>query len=365
VARGGLDVGSLDEGHIEAFLQSASSRRKTLKRAGEARRLNWRRPLRLFLQELRRSELGLTCASSSPLPSNHPIVAGFAAYLESQQGLGTRIILQYTRWLERLLQHVGIQTTDGIRDLSAAQIDSFLINVTRGLARCTVNTICCGIRAFLRYAHVRGLRDQDLSFAVGMPRIYALERLPRFIAWGDIERTLASVDLTTLLGCRDHAILILLARCGLRGGEVAALQIDQIDWRHDTIRLRRPKSNTTENIPLVPVVGEALLQYTRRRPVVPFAELFLKVLAPIGPMSSPGIGQVVKAHLKRAGVQAPHWGSHTLRHSFAVELLRRGFPLKTIGDTLGHHHPESTFIYTKTAVEDLREGCLAVQGVLP
>ena len=90
----------------------------------------------------------------------------------------------------------------------------------------------------------------------------------------------------------------------------------------------------------------------------------MKVLAPIGPMSRAGIGQVVKVHLKRAGVKAPHWGSHTLRHSFAVRLLRRGLPPKTIGDALGHHHPDSTFIYTKTAVDDLREVCLGIQGVL-
>ena len=363
VARERIDVGSLGEGHLETFLRSAPARRRLLQRGGELRQQSWRRPLRLFLQELRRS--GLACPVLSSAQSAHPIVADFSAFLASHRGLSAATIERYTACVGRLLDSTGLRTEAAMRDLSVAQVDRFLIAAAQRRARSTVNTICNGVRAFLRYAHVCGLRSTDLSPEVTLPRIYALERLPRFLDWSDIERTLASVDRTTLLGCRDYAILVLLARCGLRGGEVAALELADVDLRHDTIRLGRRKSNTTEHVPLVPVVGEALVAYVCRRPRVPFATLFLKVLAPIGPLSRASIGQVVKGHLKRAGIQAPHWGCHTLRHSFAVRLLRQGFPLKTIGDALGHHHPDSTFIYAKAAVDDLRAVCLGLERVLP
>jgi len=365
VVREHIDMGTVEERHVEAFLEGTASRRRILKGEGDVRRQCWRRPLRLLLQELRRSGVVSTCPPGSSSQPTHPIVADFSAFLQAHRGLSEATIERYTAHVDRLLEHTGVQTERAVRDLTVSQIDRFLIDGARGRSRATVNTMCNGIRAFLRYAHVRGLRDKDLSPEVAGPRIYSLERLPRALDWSDVERTLASVDRTTLVGCRDYAILVLLARCGLRGGEVAALELDDLDWRHDMIRLGRSKTNTTENVPLVPVVGEALLEYVRQRPAAPFAELFLKVLAPIGPMSRAGIGQVVKGHLKGAGVKAPHWGSHTLRHSFAVELLRQGFPLKTIGDALGHHHPESTFIYAKTAIGELRDVSLGLQAVLP
>lgn len=359
-----IDPAQLDDDHIEAFLRVKSRRRH--RQIGSRKRKGWLRPLRHFLQHLRHAPAAPVDAQPLPAnPASRELLEGFVAFTVSHRGLSQSTVGGYTHCIDRFLQHTGIDSQEALRRLSVAQIDRFLLEASRGRARSTVYVMCSAVRAFLRYAHVCGLLDKDLGGHVSTPRIYSMERLPRFLVWADVERTLASPERSTLIGCRDYGILVLLALCGLRSGEVAALALADVDWRRDAIRLRRPKSNRTEHVPLVPAVGEALMKYVRRRPPAPFPELFLKVLAPVGPMTRAGIGQVVKGHLRRAGVKAPHWGGHTLRHSHAAELLRRGFPLKTIGDVLGHHHPDSTFIYAKTAVDELRELCLDVEAVLP
>jgi site-specific recombinase XerD len=361
-----IGLGAVDELHVEAFVRSVPCRRRVLKADGAIRRKAWRRPAQMFVEEVRRTGLAPRPASPSPpTPPCQQILDDFALFVATHRGLAKVTIDEYCRWLGRLLEQTGIQTTEALSELSVAQIDRFLIDASRGRIRSTVQRTSSAVRVFLRYAHIRGWLDVDLSPHVAMPGIYSMERLPRFVDWGDVERTLASPDRTTLIGSRDYALLVLLALCGLRGGEVAALRLDDVDWRHDLIRLRRPKSDTFEPVPLVPVVGEALLDYVRRRPATPLPHLFVKVLAPIGPMTRANIGQVVKVHLTRAGVKATHWGCHTLRHSQATYLLQQGVPLKTIGEVLGHHHPESTFIYAKTAVADLREVCLDITAVRP
>jgi site-specific recombinase XerD len=359
-----VDLRAVDERHVETFVQTAP-RRKGLK-AAVITRASLRRAAHMFVEEIRL--LGIAPRPANPSRVARPsesIVNEFAAFISAHGGLATATVEEYGRWIGRFLEHTGVRTTEALRGLSVEQIDRFLVDASRGRSRNTVHTMSSAVRVFLRYGHVCGLLDMDLSPQVAMPRIYAMDRLPRFVPWRDIERTLASPDRTTLIGSRDYALLVLLALCGLRGKEVADLCLDDVDWRHDRIRLRRAKSDTFEPVPLMPVVGEALLGYLRRRPTTPWPQLFLKVLAPLGPMSRAGIGQVVKAHLQRAGVHAMHWGCHTLRHSQATHLLQHGVPLRTIGEVLGHHHPESTFIYAKTAVPDLQEVCLDITAVRP
>jgi site-specific recombinase XerD len=368
LVRGRVDIGSLNEGGIDTYVRrevARIARRRSARRrapSSEVTRWRWQAPLRLLLQELRRARM----SRKAPRPrARHPIVAGFSAFLESHRGLSQGTIRANAEHVERLLQHAGIRNVSALHDLTVEQIDRFLIESARGRSRSAINSISSSIRAFLRYAHQRGLRDTDLSGAVTSPRVYSFDRLPRFLPWSDVERLLASGERTTQVGCRDYAILVLLALCGLRAGEVAGLELEHIDWKHERICVGRRKSNSVENVPLVPVIGEALREYLSRRPKVAAPQFFLKVLAPSGPVSSAGISQLVKRRLKSANIVAPHWGSHTLRHSFAVELLRQGLPLKTIGDALGHHNPDATFIYAKTAVEELRDACLTLKGVMP
>ena len=287
------------------------------------------------------------------------------AFLSDHRALATASIAEHERWLLRLFAHLGFEgEAVELRELALSQIDSFLIAATRGLKRTSVGHVCAAIRGFLRYLYLRGVLPRDLREQVATPRIYSLEGVPRALDWADVERTLAAVDRSDLAGKRDHAILVVLAYCGLRAGEVAALRVDDLDWRHDTIRVRRRKCDTSDAMPLLPIVGDALVEYLKCRPSVAHREVFLKVIAPAGSMSGAGISWVVRKYLLAAGVEAAHLGAHTLRHSYAVQLLRKGFPLKTIGDALGHRNPQSTFIYTKAPTEDLRSVALDISEVV-
>ena len=228
-----------------------------------------------------------------------------------------------------------------------------------------MGAVCSSIRGFLGHLYTRGVLRSDLRAQVSTPRLYTLEGMPRAVAWSDVERTLAAIDRSTEIGCRDYAILMLSAYCGLRAGDVAAMRLEDIDWRHDTIHAPRPKSAGRDDVPLVATVGEALIAYLRRRPAVPHREVFLKVHAPITPLAANVMSSRARLYLQRAHVRAARLGSHTLRHSLAVELLQRGHSLKTIGDILGHGHAQSTFIYAKADVAHLRQVALGVEEIAP
>ena len=166
------------------------------------------------------------------------------------------------------------------------------------------------------------------------------------------------------LGLRDHAILQLLANYGLRSGEVGRLQIEDINWREDTLRVQRSKSNATDVLPLMEPVGEAVLRYLRDgRPKADVRAVFLRSRAPYQAMTAGGLYGVVKRRLAVAGIEpVGKRGPHVFRHARAVSLLRASTPRKIIGDVLGHRSPESTAPYLKLATEDLRAIAIDLPG---
>jgi integrase len=171
---------------------------------------------------------------------------------------------------------------------------------------------------------------------------------------------LRGIDRSTLKGCRDYAMLLLIATFGLRRSEVASLEIGDIQWRAGVIRVPRPKVGTPLVLPLTDEAAAALVAYLRKRSGNPSERrLFLRVRAPQGPIEPTAIYDVFDAWMTRAGVHVPGLGGpHTLRHGLAMHLLRQGTPLKTIGDLLGHRSAESTGIYLRLQVEDLRDVAL-------
>jgi integrase/recombinase XerD len=353
---------SLQEGHIEEFVVSKLAERRH--RDERAACTSWHRPLRLLLEYL--SHSGLVPVFPRSGISDPAILAEYFSFLRDHRGICEQTVERQRRHLTHFLDRCDLDgDPSSLGRISITQVDRFLVEKARHLSRESVNSVCAALRGFLRYLHMRGFLDRNLAEQVTRPRLYSLASLPRAIHWSEVERTLGLVDRRTLTGCRDYAILVLLAYCGLRAGEVAGLCLDDLDWSQDTIRVRRRKRQTVEHLPLVPLVGEALIAYLKRRPASVHRQVFLKVLAPVGPLSQPSISWLTAKYLRGAGIQLSHLGAHTLRHSYAVRLLRHGFPLKTIGDALGHHHPQSTFIYTKAAVDDLREVCLDITEVLP
>ena len=178
-----------------------------------------------------------------------------------------------------------------------------------------------------------------------------------------VHRLLASIDRRTATGRRDYAILLLLARLGLRSSEVAFLELDDIDWNTGTLSARG-KSGLRNDLPLPPEVGEAIAAYLGDgRPPSTSRRIFLRAKAPIGGFrGASGVGSIVRHALKRAGINAPTYGAHQFRHGLATEMLRHGASLGEIGDVLGHRHPQTTKIYTKVDLEALRTLALPWPG---
>lgn len=358
LGRAGTALTKVGEGHIEEFLSERFDHRRAGRRLQRLKQF-WRRPLRLFVGLV----LGQRPAAPARTRTRIALTAElqeYLQYLQEHRGLCERTISRQRLQVGRLLVDVP-----NVRRLTIDQIDRYLVRVGRRFRRETTCAVTASIRGFLGHLYMRGLLSADLRCQVTTPRIYALASLPRSIAWSEIERVLSTIDRTTVIGVRDYAMLKLIAHCGLRAGDVAALQVRDVDWRRDVLHVPRPKQRTKEPVPLVPAVGEALIAYLQQRPDVPYEHIFLKHYAPIAPLKDVQISQRARKHLTRAGVRAPKLGSHTLRHSFAVEMLRRGHAPRAIGAVMGHTHPQSTYVYLKAAVDDLRSVALETEEVAP
>jgi len=228
-----------------------------------------------------------------------------------------------------------------------------------GLAKTTVRDCCGVLRVFLRYAYREGVLQRDLSGTVEWPQVYRLSSIPRSISWEEVGKVLATVDGRTPSGKRDYAILLLLVTYGLRAREVAALTLDDIDWKRERLAVPERKAGHSTAFPLSKSVGEALVDYLQHgRPESADRHVFFRAVAPLRPIGSAAISACARSYLVRAGIDAPRRGSHTLRHTLVQRLVDSDFSLKTIGDFVGHRSPASTQIYSKVAVESLRQVAL-------
>ena len=248
-----------------------------------------------------------------------------------------------------------------VRSLGAvtiAHVDAFLkAQARRGWSRRSLHTLGGSLRSFFRYAACQGWCRSDLASAIELPRLYALEDVPRAPSAEEIGRLLedtASSD--DPVNIRDHAILSLLIHYGLRRGEVERLTLDDLDWVAETIHVTRPKMRRAQCYPMSVPVGEAILRYLRRVTSPQFASaLFLTIQAPFRPLSGASITAMVRMRLTKQGVQLNRRGAHCLRHACASQLLDAGFTLKQIADHLGHRSMETTRIYTKIDLHGLRQ----------
>jgi integrase/recombinase XerD len=285
---------------------------------------------------------------------------GFFGYLVEERGLRPASVLGYRHHLDRFeayLRRIGVES---IQELSPTILSSFVVErAAAGLAKSTVRDGAGVLRVFLRYAHREGFLTSDLSTAVGWPQVYRLSNIPRSISWDDVNRVLAGVDRRTEAGRRDYAILLLLVSYGLRGREIAALTLDDIDWKRDRLAVPERKAGHSTAFPLSAVVGEAVLDYLQNgRPTTTDRHVFFRAVAPCEPIGAAAVSARARHYLLKAGVVVPRPGSHTLRHSAVQRLVDANFDLKTIGDFIGHSSARSTEVYAKVAVEALREVAL-------
>ena len=284
---------------------------------------------------------------------------GFFRYLREERGLREAAILHYGHYLRGLEGYLtGIGLSD-LQDLSPAVLSGYVTQM-RASGRCggksTLGSLCSTLRVFLRYLYRERVIPRDLSGTVEGPQKYRLSDIPRSISWDEVRRMLEAVDRRTAKGRRDYAILLLLVTYGLRGMEVAHLTLDDIDWKRERLRVPDRKAGHFTGYPFSPIVGEAILDYLRNgRPETSDRHIFFRALAPRMPITRIAISMCASHYLRKAGISVARPGSHTLRHTCVQRLVDAHFPLKTIGDYVGHRSPDSTEIYTKVDVETLRE----------
>jgi site-specific recombinase XerD len=281
----------------------------------------------------------------------------FIEYMSAERGLSPTTIAgrdEQMRWFCASLP----SSVRSLRTVTITHVDAFLeARARRGWSRRSLCRLGGNLRSFFRYAASQGWCRSDLAEGIELPRLYALEDVPRAPCEEEIHRLLedaaSSVD---PIDIRDHAILSLLIQYGLRRGEVVRLTLDDLDWLAETLRVTRPKMRRAQCYPLSVPAGEAILRYLRQvRPCCSHRALFLTVQAPFRPLSGPSITFMVRKRLTRQGVQLNRRGAHCLRHACASQLLSAGFTLKQIADHLGHRSMDTTRIYTKIDLHGLRQ----------
>ena len=226
------------------------------------------------------------------------------------------------------------------------------------------NCLCSGTRVFLRYLRWKGFIHADLDRAVPRIRQWRLGQVPRHLSWEKVRQLIESVDTSKPIGLRDKAVLLLIATLGLRNQEVRTLQLNDISWRTAEIRLRKTKTRREKVLPLPGEVGAAIARYLiHGRPRVGTREVFLRHFTPVGPITSThGIGDIIRKHLGKAGIEASNHGAHLLRHSLATRMVNQAVPIKQIADMLGHASIDTTAIYTKVETSSLAAVALPFPG---
>jgi integrase/recombinase XerD len=284
------------------------------------------------------------------------LVDDFAQWMAQERGLSAQTI-QNRRWhVERFLSWLD-EHSRHVSDLTIRDIDEFFEALhAKGLSRVTIKIYANGVRAFLRHAERRAWCPTGLADLLSGPRIYRYHELPLGPSWDDIRKLIESTASDEPADIRDRAIIMLFAIYGLRAGEVAKLRLEDIDWEQDQLTVPRSKQRRRQVYPLVPSVGQAIIRYLKEvRPPCSLPHVFLKVLAPIGPMTSSNLYRIVAVRLKALGIAGHRYGPHALRHACAGRLLTKGLSLKEIGDHLGHRSLDSTRVYAKVDLQGLRE----------
>ncbi|HEY6302967.1 MAG TPA: tyrosine-type recombinase/integrase [Terriglobales bacterium] len=339
----------LNEGHIAAFLARSPRRRKAyMKFEGGG--------VQLFFRYLC-SAAGVQDPPVQRDNSAAAVLGGYEGYLREDRGLAQNSVLVYVPFVRDFLAAHSTQTgcvAEGAFD--TLTIRDFLLAQTAGRSQEYIRLLATSLRSFLRFLFLHGELPQDLSTSVPMVRRYRQTVAPAFLSPEEVERVLTATDRLTSTGRRDYAILLLLARLGLRAGEIVALELDDIRWRAGGI-IVRGKGRMLDPLPLLSDIGEAVAAYIHEdRGVSSSRRLFLRTLAPhTGLMGPAAVGHIVRRALARADVRRSGRGAaHLFRHGLATKMIRHGASMAEISEVLRHRSQVTTAIYTQVSFEALR-----------
>jgi site-specific recombinase XerD len=347
--------------HVDAFVDEGMSFIKR-KRKTMASRRRLRGDLRVPVEQMLRlvvpgyRGLGRSRRTRRPFTRELP---RFFSYLALERGVCLETIYNYDCHItsfEKYLAREGI----ALAAITPRDLTEFVAErAAGGVHKTSLCGVCNCLRVFLRYAHRQGAIERELSAVVDGPLVYRLSTVPRSIPWNEVKRLIGAVDRRDATGKRDYTILLLLVTYGLRVKEVASLLLDDIDWKHDRIRIRDRKIGNSTGYPLTPAVGESLIEYIRSaRPETQDRHVFMRRAAPRQPVGPAAISARMRTLLARAGISVPRPGGQVFRHSCVQRLVDTETPYKTISDYVGHRSTLSQGAYAKVSVEALRDVAL-------
>jgi integrase/recombinase XerD len=288
--------------------------------------------------------IGVLAAPIPPVPQSpeEELLERYRGYLVVERGLQEETATLYLRTVTPFLAEHRVDRFDA---LTAGDVARFVTRRCRALSVRGAERLVTCLRSFLGFVFLEGLIGLPLAASVPSTARWSGASLPRGLAPKQVRAMLATCDRRRAIGRRDYAILLLLSRLGLRAAEVAALRLEDIDWRAGVIVVRG-KGSTEERLPLPADVGEAIAAYLRRgRPRRSEREVFLTVVAPIRGLAPQGVSEVVRVASERAGVGS--FGAHRLRHTAATQLLRAGASLSEVAEVLRHRSVTVTALYAK------------------
>ena len=347
--RKGIATIELNDGHVDAFVRRLPR--------GEKPRLKLElAAVRLFLGYWR-ATAGVQCpAPQAPASSTASLLQQYEHHLRNNRGLAENSLRVYWPLIRTFLAS-KLAGSGFPQSLKALTIRDFVIAQTRNRSAEYVRLLATALRSFFGFLFLSGHVPVDLSPAV--PRVckYRQSTPPAFLAPEQVSSALAAMDRSTPRGRRDYAILLLLARLGLRAGEIVSLELDDVCWRTAEV-IVCGKGRTVERLPLLRDIGEALAAYLRKdRGVSKSPRIFLRMWAPrIGLTGPAAVGHIVRLALARAGIRRSGRGAaHLFRHGLATRMIRQGASLPEIAEVLRHRSPMTTSGYTQVAFEALRE----------
>jgi integrase/recombinase XerD len=344
-----IAVADLSEAHVAMFVEPLRSPTRLARARGVLRRL---------LQYLDRAG-ALTKAPIAPaVTSEDQLLQAYLRFLRQDRGLSPNSVKVYGPFVRTFLAERAAESGAAlVETIDARTVRAHLLARARTGSPENARLLATSLRSFLRYLFLCGKRDRDLSVAVPMVRKWRQANVPTVLSPDEVERTLSAPDRDTPTGRRNHAILLLLARLGLRAGEVVTLELSDLHWRQGEIVVRGKGANI-ESLPLPSDVGEALALYLQKDRTPGLSpRVFLRAIPPYVGLTGPAaVGHVVRSALARAGLHSPsrRGAAHLFRHSLATRMIRNGASLVEISEILRHHSPGATEIYAKVDFESLR-----------
>lgn len=288
-----------------------------------------------------------------PLKDPDHMVQSYEHHLREVAGLSQKTCLNQTRDIRRFLAAAKIRRTATLAKITAVEVSSYLAAKSAEYQPASLQQVASSLRQFFRFARQQGWIRRTLDLAV--PSIACRShQLPGYSTEPQLETLLASWDRRTVQGRRDLAIGLCLARLGLRAAEVAALCLEDLDWRRGILRIKQSKNGRAAELPLLKETGQAIANYLRAgRPQCSRREVFL-LDQPPRPLNAKAVSEVIRHALRHCRIQFPRAGAHVLRHTLASHLVQNGASLKEAADVLRHQHLNSAAVYSHLDVEQLR-----------